>query len=104
MRCTSKHLLSSLSSIYLFVIFSKQIRSTLKEQMEQKIQTDKNETEIHNRATELIMEQDRQDIEQEKRRQAERARALLQFTIKNKEVSKNDTVYIIIYNLIYDIF
>jgi hypothetical protein len=56
--------------------------------MEQKAQADKNEMEMNNRATEAIIEQDRQYIEQEKQRKIERAKLLLQFTAKNKEVKK----------------
>ena len=54
--------------------------------MEQKAQADKNEIEIRNRATELIIEQDRQYLEQEKQRQNERAQLLLEVTARNKEV------------------
>ncbi len=74
--------------LYLLIILSKQIRSTLKEQMEQKAQADKNELEINNRVTEMIIEQDRQYLDQEKQRQNERAKLLLQVTAKNKEVRK----------------
>jgi hypothetical protein len=56
--------------------------------MERKVQADKNELEIKNRATELIMEQDRQFLEQEKQRQNERAKLLFEVTAKNKEVRK----------------
>lgn len=74
----------------LLIILSKQIRSTLKEQMEQKVQADKNELEIKSRATEMIIEQDRQYLEQEKQRQNERAKLLAQVTAKNKEVRKRN--------------
>ena len=66
--------------------FSKHVRSTLKEQMEHKVQAEKAEIEMKNRATELIIEEDRQYHEQEKQRQIERARLLMQVTAKNKEV------------------
>jgi hypothetical protein len=56
--------------------------------MEQKAQADKNEIETQNRATELIIEQDRQYLEQEKQRQIQRAKLLLQVTAKNKEARK----------------
>ncbi len=56
--------------------------------MEQKIQADKNELEMNNRATEMIIEQDRQFVEQEKQRKNERAKLLLEVTAKNKEVRK----------------
>jgi hypothetical protein len=56
--------------------------------MEQKAQADKNELEINNRVTEMIIEQDRQYLDQEKQRQNERAKLLLQVTAKNKEVRK----------------
>jgi len=54
--------------------------------MEQKAQADKNQLEIKNRATEIIMEQDRKYLDQEKQRQNERAKLLSQVTAKNKEV------------------
>jgi hypothetical protein len=60
--------------------------------MEQKAQADKIESEIQNRATELIIEQDRQYFEQEKQRQIERAKLLLQVTAKNKEARKKRSV------------
>jgi hypothetical protein len=56
--------------------------------MEQKVQIDRNELEIKNRATEMIIEQDRQFMEQEKEKQNQRARLLAQVTVKNKEVRK----------------
>lgn len=70
----------------MFVICSKYIRSTLKEQMDHKVQTEKVELEQRNRATELVIEQDRQYIEQEKQRQTQRAKLLARVTAKNKEV------------------
>lgn len=57
--------------------------------MEQKVQADKVETELKNRATELVLEQDRQFIEQEKQRQQQRAKLLAQITAKNKEVNRS---------------
>ncbi|CAF0730680.1 unnamed protein product [Rotaria sp. Silwood1] len=74
-------------------MYNKQIRSTLKEQMEQKVQADKFELEMKNRATEIVIEQDRQYIEQEKQKQIERAKFLLQFTAKNKELMENKWEY-----------
>ena len=65
---------------------SKQIRSTLKEQMEYKVQSDKNNLDLKNRAIEMVLEQDRQYLEQEKQRQTQRAKLLAQATINNKEV------------------
>ena len=68
--------------------FSKHIRSTLKEQMEQKVQAEKAEIEARNRMTEMVIEQDRLYHEQERQRKMDRARALMQVTAKNKEVSR----------------
>lgn len=102
-RCTSKISYCQLTVLVVFneskslVIFrtllsitinsnSKQIRSTLKEQMENKVQEEKNEYDLKMKETEMVMEQDRQFIEQEKQRRAERAKILLQVTTKNKEV------------------
>ncbi len=89
MKCISKYFFIFIFFLLPFlIILSKHIRSTLKEQMERKVQADKNELEIKNRATELIMEQDRQFLEQEKQRQNERAKLLFEVTAKNKEVRK----------------
>ena len=72
--------------------------------MEHKIQEDKIEIDMKNRATEIVMEQDRKDIEQEKQRQIDRAKLLLHFTIKNKEVRKsyfrNEIYYFICFILV----
>jgi len=56
--------------------------------MEQKAQTERNELDLKNRSTELILEQDRQFLEQEKQRNDTRAKLLSQISIKNKEVKK----------------
>jgi hypothetical protein len=56
--------------------------------MEQKFQADKNEIAMDNQHREIIMEQDRQYLEQEKQRQNERAKKLFQVTVTNKEVRK----------------
>ncbi|CAF1961963.1 unnamed protein product [Rotaria magnacalcarata] len=74
-------------------MYNKQIRSTLKEQMEHKIQADKIQIDMKNRATEIVMEQDRKDIEQEKQRQIDRAKFLLHFTVKNKELMESKWEY-----------
>ena len=49
---------------------------------------EKNEVEVQARETEMVIEQDRQYVEQEKQRQIDRAKFLLQFTMKNKEVRR----------------
>lgn len=69
--------------------------------MEQKVQADKVELEIKNRATELIIEQDRQYLEQEKQRQNQRAKLLAQVTAKNKEVRERTAVYKYKKNIFY---
>lgn len=74
-------------------LYNKQIRSTLKEQIEHKVQSDKTELELKNRATEMIIEQDRQYLEQEKQRQNQRAKLLAQATAKNKELMQNKWEY-----------
>jgi hypothetical protein len=73
---------------FLLILSSKQIRTTLKEQMEQKAQTEKNQLDLKNRSTELVLEQDRQFLEQEKQRNDTRTKLLSQISIKNKEVKK----------------
>ena len=72
-------------------MFSKQIRSTLKEQMEDKAHTDKSEYEMKAQESRIVIEQDRQDQEQVKRNRLERARLLLQATARNKEVRESRT-------------
>lgn len=54
--------------------------------MEHKMQLDRNELALKNQAIELIIDQDRQYVEQEKQRRNDRARQLMQVTTKNKEV------------------
>jgi len=56
--------------------------------MEQKAQTERNELDLKNRSTELVLEQDRQFLEQEKQRNDTRVKLLSQISIKNKEVKK----------------
>ncbi len=56
--------------------------------MEQKAQTEKNQLDLKNRSTELVLEQDRQFLEQEKQRNDTRTKLLSQISIKNKEVKK----------------
>lgn len=58
--------------------------------MEYKVQADKVETELKSRATELVLEQDRQYVEQEKQRQQQRAKLLAKVTAKNKEVRRKN--------------
>lgn len=83
------------------IILSKHIRSTLKEQMEQKAQADRIELEIKNRATELVLEQDRQYLEQERQRQSQRAKLLAQVSVKNKEVRKSNRSSSTIHRLLF---
>ena len=54
--------------------------------MEHKTQVERNELALKNQAIELIIDQDRQYVEQEKQRRTDRARQLMQVTTKNKEV------------------
>lgn len=67
-------------------MFSKQMRSTLKEQMEDKAQAEKNEQEMKVHESRIAIEIDRQDQEQLRQKRLERARLLLQATTRNKEV------------------
>jgi hypothetical protein len=62
--------------------------------MEQKDQTDKNEQEMKSLETQIVIEQDRQDLEQEKQKQNDRIKSLLQVTSSNKEVRKDRYIYI----------
>lgn len=69
-------------------VFSKQIRSTLKGQMEEKILADKHDQEMKSHETQMLIEQERQDAERSKQKQLEKTRLLLQVTARNKEVWK----------------
>jgi len=74
---------------------SKHIRSTLKDQMEEKAQINKNEQERKNLDCKFIIEKDRQDLEQQKQKEKQRAALLLKVTTRNKEVQKRYTYRII---------
>lgn len=71
----------------LLLLLSKQIRSTLKEQMEYKVKNDKNEQILKSFESRSLIERDRQDLEDDKKRQKQHAQFLLKTTIKNKEVN-----------------
>ncbi|CAF0729959.1 unnamed protein product [Adineta steineri] len=73
--------------------YNKHIRSTLKGQMEEKTQSDKNEQARKSRECQSIIEQDRQDIEKYKQKQKQQAQFLFQFTAKNKELMENKWEY-----------
>jgi len=57
--------------------------------MEEKAQADKTEQEMKNLEIQFVIEKDRQDLEQDKQKQNQRTRSLVQVTTKNKEVKKN---------------
>ena len=59
---------------------------TLKEQIDNKAQSDKNEQEMKSRECQVVIKHDQEDLEQEKQKQNDRARGLLQVTTRNKEV------------------
>ena len=67
------------------------MRTALKEQIKEKIQFDKTERGRKNLECQSIIEKDRQDLEQYKQKQQQRAKYLLQFTTKNKEVRERAT-------------
>ncbi|CAF0757773.1 unnamed protein product [Adineta steineri] len=73
--------------------YRKNLRSTLKEQMEQKAQAEKNELDIKHSTTQEILDQDRKFLEEEKHRNDARARLLAQTTVKNKELMENKWEY-----------
>jgi hypothetical protein len=54
--------------------------------MEEKAQINKNEQERKNLDCQFIIEKDRQDLEQQKQRQKQRAALLSKCTTRNKEV------------------
>jgi hypothetical protein len=71
-----------------YLLLSKHIRSTLKEQIEEKAQTDKNEQEMKNFECRIVMEKDRVDLEQEKQKQKQKVKSSLLTAVRNKEVIK----------------
>lgn len=54
--------------------------------MEEKMQSDKHEQEIKNLESQKLIQRDRQDLEDEKQRQKQRAKLLFKVTARNKEV------------------
>ncbi len=72
----------------LLFILSQHIRSTLKEQMDEKAQTDKNNQDMKNLECQIVIQRDQQELEQEKQKQKQRAKSLLKVTARNKEVIK----------------
>jgi hypothetical protein len=56
--------------------------------MEEKAQINKNEQERKNLDCRFIIEKDRQDLEEQKQREKQRAALLLKVTTRNKEVQK----------------
>ncbi|CAF0792560.1 unnamed protein product [Adineta ricciae] len=69
--------------------YNKYMRTSLKEQIKEKIQFDKTERGRKNLECQSIIEKDRQDLEQYKQKQQQRAKYLLEFTTKNKELMEN---------------
>ena len=59
--------------------------------MEEKFQADKSEQDMKNLASELVIKQDRQDLEEDRQKQNRRAKFQFQFTARNKEVKKGCT-------------
>ncbi|CAF0933676.1 unnamed protein product [Rotaria sordida] len=74
-------------------MYNKQIRSTLKEQMKEKIQADKNEQSIKNLECQILIQRDRQDLEDDKQKQDKRAQLLFKVTTRNKESMENKWEY-----------
>ncbi|CAF1039869.1 unnamed protein product [Rotaria sp. Silwood1] len=74
-------------------MYNKHIRSTLKEQMEEKIQADKNEQLIKSLECQNLIQRDRQDLEDDKQKQNKRAQLLFKVTTRNKELMENKWEY-----------
>ncbi|CAF4269879.1 unnamed protein product [Rotaria socialis] len=77
------------SKIFEREMYNKKIRSTLKEQMEHKIQTDRNDQILKGFESQILIQRDRQDLESDKQKQKQHSRFLFQTTIKNKELMEN---------------
>jgi hypothetical protein len=56
--------------------------------MKEKDDIYKNEQEIKNVESQIVIQQDRQDLEQEKQKQKQRTKSLLRVTARNKEVKE----------------
>ncbi|UJR25307.1 hypothetical protein I4U23_006658 [Adineta vaga] len=74
-------------------MYKKKIRTTLKEQMEEKAQAEKHQLDLKNRSTSLVLEQDRQFREEEKQRNDARTQLLAKVSLKNKELMNNRREY-----------
>ncbi|CAF0774468.1 unnamed protein product [Didymodactylos carnosus] len=74
-------------------MYNKRIRSTLKEQMEQKTLSDKSILMEKNHETLMAIEQDRHDLEHDKQKQIARSKILLNVTANNKKLMENKWDY-----------
>ncbi|CAF1430770.1 unnamed protein product [Adineta ricciae] len=74
-------------------MYKKKIRTTLKDQMEERAQTEKHEMDLKKRSASLVLEQDRQFHEEEKQRNDARTKLLAKVSLKNKELMENKREY-----------
>ncbi len=65
--------------------------------MKEKAEADKNEQDMKNVECQIVIQRDRQDLEQEKQKQNRRARSLLKVSAINKEVRKKKDILIYYY-------
>ena len=64
---------------------------TLQEQMREKAETDRMEQEMKSFESQIVIQRDREDLEQEKQKQKHRSRSLIRVTTRNKEVNSSFT-------------
>ena len=79
--------------VFALLLTSKGIRSTLKEQIEQKARIEKSEFEVNSRAAGLAIAEDRHHVEQDKQRKIDRARISSHFAHTNKEVREQSSCF-----------
>lgn len=60
---------------------------TLQEQMREKAETDRMEQEMKSFESQIVIQRDQEDLEQEKQKQKHRTRSLIRVTTRNKEVN-----------------
>lgn len=70
----------------LVAICSQHIRWTLQDQMREKEETEKFEQDMKNLECQIVIQRDREELEEEKQKHKYRTRSLLRVTTRNKEV------------------
>ena len=83
----TEKILRKLLKLFHFLLISKNIRDTLKQQMDQKGRLIKHEFENNQLEVKYVIEQDKDILSEEKRKRIEKLRFLTTYRNENKQVS-----------------